>query len=154
MAAMAAGPDMVAGGGVPGYSCSSFTSGFVFAQVPSVQTDGHVRRREVDQRRRFLGLAESLVSLEQTDSARLSLLVAAVADSLCLVGGQKPGMVQTFFGRVLSRSGNHRPVFYLGATTPAVDGCGINNLPSNHNRPDRQLLLLQSTDDRVVLVAD
>ena len=63
-------------------------------------------------------------------------------------------MVQTFFGRVLSRSGDHRAVFYLGAATPAADGCGINNLPSNHNRPYRELLLLQSADDRVVLVVD
>ena len=63
-------------------------------------------------------------------------------------------MVQTFFGRVLSRSGDHRAVFYLGAATPAADSCGFNDLPSNHNRPYRQLLLLQSADDRVVLVAD
>ena len=67
MAAMAAGPDMVARVGAPGYSCSSFTRGFVFAQVPSVQTNAHVRRREADQRRRFLGLAESVVSMERAD---------------------------------------------------------------------------------------
>lgn len=63
-------------------------------------------------------------------------------------------MVQTFFGRVLSRSGNRRAVFYLGAATTAADGRGINDLPSNHNRPYRQLLLLQSTDDRVVLAVN
>jgi len=67
MATMAAGVVMVAGVSDPGYSVSSFTGGFVFAQVPSLQTNAHVRRREVDQRRRFLGLAESLVSLERAD---------------------------------------------------------------------------------------
>ena len=71
-----------------------------------------------------------------------------------LVGGQKPGMVQTFFGRILSRSGDHCAIFYLGAAPPAAGRCGVNDLPSNDNRAHRQLLLFQSADDRVVLAVD
>ena len=72
MATMATGPTVVAGIGEPGYrdpgySISSFTGGFVFAQIPSLQTNAHVRRREVEQRQRFLGLGESLLSLERAD---------------------------------------------------------------------------------------
>ena len=87
-------------------------------------------------------------------SARLPLLVATVADSVRLVGGQKSGMVQAFFSRILSRSGDHRAIFHLGAATPAADCCRIDDFSSNRDRDHRQLLLLQSADDRVVLVVD
>src|SRR6266545_3037980 len=93
MATMAAGAAMVAGISDPGYSFSGFTGGCVFAQVPSLQINAYVWRREADQRRRFLGLAESFVSLERPHSTRLSLLVATVAHSLRLVDRQNPGMV-------------------------------------------------------------
>ena len=159
MATMGAGPFVMAGIGGPdysdlSYSFSGLTSGFVLAQVPSLQINAYVRRREANQRRRFLGLGESFVSLERTHSARLSLLVTTVAYSLRVVGRQKPGMVQTFFSRVLPRSGDHRAIFYLGAATAAADCCGINDLPSNRDRAHWQLLLLQSADDRVVFTVD
>jgi len=69
MATMATGPFVVASIGDPrysdlSYSFSGLTSGFIPAQVPSLQTNAYVRRREANQRRRFLGLAESVVSLE------------------------------------------------------------------------------------------
>src|SRR5438552_8970667 len=63
-------------------------------------------------------------------------------------------MVQTLLSLILSRSREHRAIFYLGAATPAAGRCGIDDLPSNSNRAHRQLLLLQSADDRVVLPAD
>ena len=63
-------------------------------------------------------------------------------------------MVQTFFRRVLSRSGNHRAIFHLGAAPSAVDCCGITDFSSNRDRDHRKLLLFQSADDRVVLIAD
>ena len=63
-------------------------------------------------------------------------------------------MVQTLLSRILSRSGDHRAIFYLGAATPAAGCCGVNDLPSNGNRAHRQLLLFQSADDRVVLAID
>ena len=154
METVAAGALMVAEVSAPDYSASGLTDGFVFAQVSSLQTNAHVRYREADQRRRFLGLGESLVSLGRADGTRLSLLVAALAHNLRLVGGQKPGVVQTFFSRVLPGSGDHRAIFYLGAATTAADCCGINELPSNCDRSHRQLLLLQFADDRVVLAAD
>ena len=63
-------------------------------------------------------------------------------------------MVQAFFGRILPGRRNHCAVFYLGAATTAADGRGIDDLLSNHNRSYRQLLLLQSTDARVVLAVN
>ena len=58
---------VVAGIDDPGYSISGSTRGFVLAQISSVQTDADVGRGEADQRRRFLGLGESLISLERAD---------------------------------------------------------------------------------------
>src|SRR2546423_1633171 len=66
---------VAAGTGDPDYSndlsygVSVLTCGFVFAQVPSLQIDAYVRRREANERRRFVGLGESFVSLERTHSA-------------------------------------------------------------------------------------
>ncbi len=85
--------------GITGLACCA-----LFAQAAAFQIDGDVGRREAYQRRRFLGLAWSLVSLERAHGARLSLLVTTAADCLCLVDGQKPGMVQAFLGRVLPDS--------------------------------------------------
>ena len=68
MATMAAGADVVARVGASGSSFSRFTRRPVFAQVPSFQINAHVWPREADQRRRFVGLAESFVSLERTHS--------------------------------------------------------------------------------------
>ena len=53
MAAVAAGTFVAAGIGDPGYS-AGFASWFVFAQVSFVQTNAHVGRGEVNQRRRQL----------------------------------------------------------------------------------------------------
>src|SRR5712692_4571640 len=50
------------------------------AQGPALQTDGHVRRGEAHQRRRFV---------VEPDRARLSLLVAAIANRDRLVGRSK-----------------------------------------------------------------
>ncbi len=73
MATMAQGPFVVEGIGDPDYSDLSYsfsrlTCGFVSAQVPSLQINAYVRHREANQRRRFLGLGESFVSLERADS--------------------------------------------------------------------------------------
>ena len=75
MATMAAGPFVVAVIGDPDYRVElsygffGLTCEFVSAQVPSLQIDAHVRRREANKRRRFLGLGESFVSLERAHSA-------------------------------------------------------------------------------------
>ena len=67
---------------------------------------------------------------------------------------KSPGVVQAFLSRVLSRRGNHRPIFHLGATASTSDCRWIDDLSSNRDRHHRELLLLQSADDRVVLVVD
>src|SRR4029077_9247160 len=65
LATLAKGAFVVAGIDDPGYSRAGFARGFVFAQVSSVQTHADVRRSEAYQRRRLMGLGESLVSLER-----------------------------------------------------------------------------------------
>src|SRR5437899_5313312 len=152
VATLAKGIDMVAAVTDPGHSVSRFTRGFVFAQISAVQAHADVRRGEADQRRRLVGLGESLVSLERPHGTRLSLLVATVANSVQLVGGQKPGMVQAFFSRILSRRRNHRAVFDLGAATSTSHRRWIDNFSSTRYRHHRQLLLFQSADDRVMFV--
>ena len=77
VAAVATGTFVVAWIGDRGYG-AGFASWFVFAQAPFVQTDAHVGRSEVNQRRRQLG---------EPDSTRLPLLVATPADGIRLVGG-------------------------------------------------------------------
>ena len=83
LAAVATKTFVAAGTADPGYS-AGFASWFVFAQVSFVQTDAHVGRGEVNQRRR---------QLVEPDSTRLPLLVATAADGIRLVGGQKSRMV-------------------------------------------------------------
>jgi hypothetical protein len=87
-------------------------------------------------------------------SAGLSLLVATIANSVRLVGRQESGMVQAFFSRILSRGRNHRALFYLGAAPAATHRRWVTGFSAVGNRADRQLLLFQSADDRVVLIAD
>src|SRR6266511_1423952 len=101
-----------------------------------------------------MGLAESFLSLERTDGARLSLLVTTAAHDVRLVGRQKPGMVQAFFSRILSRGRNCRAVSYLGATAPTAHRRWIDDLSSTRDRHYRQLLFLQSTNDCVVSAVD
>src|SRR5258705_8757801 len=88
---------VAAGTGDPCHT-AGFASWFVFAQGSYVQTDAHVGRGEVNQRRR---------QLVEPNSTRLPLLVATAADGIRLVGRQESRMVQVFFRRVLPRSGNH-----------------------------------------------
>src|SRR5205823_10506046 len=94
LAAMATKTFGAAGSDDPRYN-AGFASRFVFAQASFVQTDAHVGRGEVNQRRR---------QLVESDGARLPLLVAAIADGVRLVDGQKSRMVQAFFRRVLPRN--------------------------------------------------
>src|SRR5215467_10632754 len=89
MAIVATGAFVASGIDDSGYS-ACFKDCVVFAQASSVQTDADVRRGEADQRR------SELVGPHRP---RLSLLVATVTNSLWLVGRQKSGMVQAFFGR-------------------------------------------------------
>src|SRR5262249_34222817 len=69
LATLAKGVDVVGRTIGSAYRTSGITSGFVFAQISSVQTDADVGRGEADQRRRFLGLGESLISLERAHGA-------------------------------------------------------------------------------------
>ena len=143
VAAVATKTFVAAGIDDPGYS-AGFASWFVFAQASFVQTDAHVRRGEVNQRRR---------QLVEPDSARLPLLVATVAHGIRLVGGQKSRVVQAFFRGVLPRSGNHRAIFHLGAAPSQIDCCRTAHFSSTRDRDHRKLLLFQSAHDRAVLVA-
>src|SRR6267378_944053 len=86
--------------------------------------------------------------------ARLSLLVATAADNFRVVGRQKPGMVQTFFGRLLSRGRNHCAASYLGAAPAAAHRRRFVHFSASCHRAHRQLLFLQSAHDRALLVAD
>ena len=126
--------------------CSiGFACGFVFAQASFVQTNVDVGRGEADQRRR---------QLVEPDGPRLPLLVATLADRIRLVGGQKLRMVQTFFRRILPRSGNYCAIFYLGAATPQTDCCWTADFSSTRNRDHGQLLLFQPARDRALFIAD
>src|SRR6185312_11121933 len=122
---VASGVAIVATISAGGYSLAGFTSWFVFAQASFVQTDAHVGRGEVDQRRR---------QLVEPDSTRLPLLVATAADGIRMVGGQKSRMVQAFFRRVLPRSGNHRAIFHLGAAASEIDSSWTIDFPSTRHR--------------------
>ena len=115
-----------------------------FAQAFAFQAHGHVRCGEAHQRRRFM---------VEPDRARLSLLVATVADGHRLVCRSKSWGVQKILGRVLSGGRNHRSIFHLGAATIAIARVRLVDFSSDRDRCDRQLLLFQSADDRVVLVA-
>src|SRR5207245_7236790 len=114
-------------------------------QASSIQTLDHVRRGEAHQRRRFL---------VEPDRARLSLLVATVADRDWLVGGSTSRMVQRILGRILPGHGNRGRLFHLGAQTTATAGLRSPRFSSARHRGDWQLLLLQSADDRALFVAD
>ena len=94
-------------------------------EVSPLQTDADVGRGKADQRRRLL---------VEPDGARLPLLVATVANSVRLVGGQKSGMVQAFFSRVLSRRRDHRAVLYLGAAPAATHSRWVNDFSPIGNR--------------------
>ena len=144
MAAVAA--ETFGGTGVdhPGYS-HDIARRFVFAQASFVQADAHVGRSEINQRRR---------QLVESNGARLPLLVATASDGVRLVGRQKSGMVQTFFGGVLPCSGNHRAIFYLGAPTSEIDCSRSADFSSSRDRDHRELLLFQPTHHRAVFVAD
>ena len=144
VAAVATGTFVAAGIGDPGYS-AGFASWFVFAQASFVQTDPHVGRGEVNQRRR---------QLVESDSTRLPLLVTTAANGVRLVGGQKSRMVQAFFRRVLPRSGNHRAIFHLGAAASEIDSCRTTDFSSTRDRDHGKLLLFQSAHDRAVLIAN
>src|SRR5437870_1888080 len=89
-----------------------------------------------------------------SDRARLSLLVAAIADRVGLVGRSKSATVQEIFGRVLSRCRNHCSSFHLGAATVAITCLRTARLSPTRHRGDRELLLLQLAHDRALLVAD
>ena len=144
VAVVATGIFVAAGIGDPGYS-AGFASWFVFAQGSFVQTDAHVGRGEVNQRRR---------QLVEPDSTRLPLLVATAADGIRLVGGQKSRMVQAFFRRVLPRSGNHGAFFHLGAAAFEIGCCWTADSSSSRDRDHGKLLLFQSPHDCDVLIAD
>ena len=101
MAALATGVTTVATMPPARYIITRSGGWLVFAQSSFVQTDADVRRSEANQWGRQLGLGESLPALECIYGARLSLLVATVADCVRLVGGQNSRMVQTFFRRLL-----------------------------------------------------
>src|SRR6266852_4825182 len=117
---------------------AGFLSRLFFAQAPSFQIDGDVRRGEVDQRRRLL---------VEFDRARLSLLVAAVADNLRLVGRSTSGVVQTFLGRFLPYRRNHRAGLFLDTAAITADRMRLGGLPANRDRGDRQLLFFQFAHD-------
>src|SRR5262245_6051248 len=63
-------------------------------------------------------------------------------------------IVQTFFCRVLPRSGNYRAIFHLGAATSETDCCWTDDFSSTRDRDHGDLLLFQSAHDRTVLIAD
>src|SRR5258708_23651741 len=79
VAAVATRIFVASGPGDSGHT-AGFASWFVFAQGSFVQTNAHVGRGEVNQRRR---------QLVEPDSTRLPLLVATAADGIRLVGGQE-----------------------------------------------------------------
>src|SRR5438445_11750927 len=105
--------------------------------------DAYVGRGEADQRGRLL---------VEPDGARLPLLVATAAHGVQLVGGQKSGMVQAFFSRILSGRRNHRAVFYLGAATSTSHRRWIDHFSSIRVSLHWQILLFHSSDDCVVFV--
>ena len=88
------------------------------------------------------------------DRARLSLLVAAVADNLRLVGRSTSGVVQTFLGRFLPYRRNHRAGLFLDTAAITADRMRLGGLPANRDRGDRQLLFFQFAHDRALFVAD
>src|ERR1700732_2619460 len=116
----------------PGFSRRAFPS-----KTFAFQTDADVRRSETDQR--SIARRSHRRHLVEPDCARLSLLVAAVADGTGLVGGQKPGVVQAFLGRVLPGRGDYRAVFHLGAAAIARNSLRTSDFPAAHDRADRQL---------------
>src|SRR5262249_8612492 len=124
VAAVATETFVAAGISDPGYS-AGFASWFVFAQASFVLIDGDFRSGEVNERRR---------QLVELNCARLSLLVATAADSVWLVGGQKSRVVQAFFSRVLSRGGDHRAIFHLGAAASKIDCCRTADFSSTRDR--------------------
>src|SRR5205809_717141 len=115
------------------------------AQAAALQTHDHVRGGEADQRRRVV---------VGPDRARLSLLVAAVADRDRLVGRSKSATVQEIFGCVLSRRRNYRSIFHLGTASIAVACLWASRFSADHDRSDWELLFLQFAHDRALFVVD
>src|SRR5436190_9647303 len=63
-------------------------------------------------------------------------------------------MVQAFFCRVLSRGGNRRAIFHLGAAASEIDSGWAADSSSTRDRDHWKLLLFQSAHDRAVLITD
>src|SRR5205814_9010952 len=63
-------------------------------------------------------------------------------------------MVQAFFSRILSRRGNHRAVFYLGAAASTAHRRRVADFSSTRDRNHRQLLLLQSANHCAVFAVN
>ena len=127
------------------YRRAGFAHRAIPAEVSSFQISVDVGRGETNQRRRLL---------VESDRARLSLLVATVADHLRVVGGSTPRMVQAFLRGILFSRRDHRAFINLGATPSAASRRRTDHLSADRDRDNGKLLLLQSADDRALFVAD